>query len=112
MPGLPDSPGIYLWVLDLHPVYVGKTSRSLRTRLGSAGYSNISIYKTLAASGARKNGGQQTNCRVNGLANQALRDGHRLDIWYQVSPPEDAAAAESNWMRINGVPVWNKRDER
>ena len=32
----------------------------------------------------RRNGGQQTNCRINALANLSLDQGHVLTIWYRI----------------------------
>ena len=78
MPPLPAAPGLYVWCSDGAPVYVGQTRSRLRLRLGSNGYARISTYNTFAREPGRKNGGQQTNCRVNALANAALRDGHEL----------------------------------
>src|ERR1700687_125085 len=65
MPTLPDVPGVYLWQGEDDIVYVGQSRMPLRTRLGPMGYSTISAYNTLAREPGRRNGGQQTNCRVN-----------------------------------------------
>jgi hypothetical protein len=79
MPPLPPLPSIYAWELDTEIVYIGQTTTPLRQRLGSNGYATTSNYNTLAREPGRKNGGQQTNCQVNALANQALVDGRRSD---------------------------------
>lgn len=94
------------------PVYVGQTRGALRSRLGPNGYSRISTYNTFARQPGRTNGGQQTNCRVNALANLALREGHELTLWYEVTSASGALAAEANWMRRNGLPPWNRHDRR
>jgi hypothetical protein len=112
MPPLPSKPGLYLWELDDHVVYVGQTRTPLSKRLGSNGYSTISTYNTLARQPGRTNGGQQTNCRVNALANQALADGHQLTIWYRVTPAEHALIEEAGWMAAHGKPEWNRRLEQ
>jgi hypothetical protein len=112
MPPLPDAPGLYLWQEDDEIVYVGQTRMPLRSRLGSNGYSTISGYNTLARTPGRSNGGQQTNCRVNALANASLAAGHILSIWYQVTTVADAKAEEGRWMAKNGLPRWNRRIER
>lgn len=112
MPPLPGEPGLYLWCADGVPVYVGQTRGALRSRLGPNGYSTISTYNTFARQPGRKNGGQQTNCRVNALANLALRDGHELTLWYRVTGSLDALAAEADWMRRYGLPAWNRQDRR
>jgi hypothetical protein len=111
MPPLPAEPGLYLWELDGQVVYVGQTRTPLSKRLGSNGYSTITTYNTLARQPGRTNGGQQTNCRVNALANQALADDHQLAIWYRVTPHEDAAREEARWMAAHGKPEWNRRLE-
>jgi len=85
---------------------------SLRTRLGSNGYSSISNYNTFARQPSRSNGGQQTNCRVNMLANSSLANGDEINIWYRTEVGLDLRAEESKWMNQNGVPMWNRRDER
>jgi hypothetical protein len=112
MPPVPDKPGIYLLVLDDEIVYVGCTRGSLRNRLGPRGYATISEYNTLAPQPGKKNGGQQTNCRINTLANAALKAGREIAIWYRVTIPDAAKHAESKWMTSFGVPLWNQRDER
>src|SRR5205085_1353408 len=53
-------------------------------------YATISTYNTLARQPGRRNGGQQTNCRVNALANEALAAGRTLAIWYRVTTAEQA----------------------
>lgn len=57
-------------------------------------------------------GGQQTNCRINALANRVLAAGRRIEILYRVTRHEDARPAERAWMREHGLPAWNARDER
>ena len=93
MPSLPNVPGLYLWELDGTVVYVGQTRTPLAKRLGTNGYSTISAYNTLSPEPGRKNGGQQTNCRVNGLANAALVAGGHIAIWYRVRRLTKATAA-------------------
>jgi hypothetical protein len=111
MPALPNSPGMYLWELDGQVVYAGETRTPLKQRLGSNGYATISCYNTLAREAGRRNGGQQTNCRVNSLANECLSRGGNLVIWYRVTPSSETKAAESAWMRQYGMPAWNRRLE-
>ena len=111
MPPLPDQPGLYLWQVDEEIVYVGQTRTPLHKRLGPNGYSTISTYNTLAREPGRRNGGQQTNCRVNALANTALASGQTLRVWYRVTAADDARAEEARWMRGFGLPAWNRRIE-
>jgi hypothetical protein len=109
MPSLPGAPGLYLWQADEEIVYVGQTRMPLRARLGPNGYSSISAYNTFAREPGRRNGGPQTNCRVNALVNAALVDGRKLTIWYRVT--EDGVAKEAEWMATFGLPIWNRRLE-
>ena len=112
MPTLPASPGLYALCASGEPVYVGQTQGTLRSRLGPNGYSRISTYNTFARQPGKTNGGQQTNCRVNALANAAVRSGHELTVWYRVTTAADALHAEAQWMRSNGLPPWNRQDRR
>ncbi len=113
MPKLPNHPGLYAWQLDERlVVYIGQTRTPLAKRLGSNGYATISTYNTLARQPGRTNGGQQTNCRINALANAALAGGSTLAIWYFVTSAENARAEEAHWMTRWGQPEWNRRVER
>jgi hypothetical protein len=111
MPRLPKEPGLYAWELDGVVVYVGQTQGPLAKRLGSMGYSTISTYNTFARQPGRKNGGQQTNCRINALANQSLAVGSSLMLWYRVTDAAAAKRAEAEWMQRHGMPEWNRRLE-
>jgi len=111
MPWLPGEPGLYLWERDELIVYVGQTRTPLRDRLGPRGYARISNYNTFQRERGRSNGGQQTNCRVNALANQALVEGRAVAIWYRVLPVEVVRHDEAAWMRTYGAPEWNRRIE-
>jgi hypothetical protein len=112
MPPLPNSPGLYIWQEEELVVYIGQTRTPLRKRLGPNGYSTISGYNTLAREVGRRNGGQQTNCRVNALANGAMTSGRNLTIWYRTTAADDAPIEEARWMTRFGVPEWNRRIER
>jgi hypothetical protein len=101
---------VYLWEQDGEVVYVGQTRQPLRARLGPQGYARITNYNTFATSSGQ-GGGQQTNCRVNALANQALADGHTLAIWHRTTPAKDARREEARWMERFGRPIWNLRLE-
>ncbi len=111
MPPLPAGSGLYIWQRNDTAMYIGQTRTPLAKRLGSNGYSTISTYNTLAREPERKNGGQQTNCRVNTLANAVLVAGHTLTIWHRVMPPGDARLEEARWMAAHGKPEWNRRLE-
>ncbi len=109
---LPEMPGLYVWSSDGVALYVGQTGGTLRARLGSNGYATISAYNTLAREVGRTNGGQQTNCRINALANQLLRSGATLELWYRSVDRVHALQAESSFMRAHGLPPWNRQDRR
>jgi hypothetical protein len=111
MPALPSQPGLYAWERDGVVVYVGQTRMPLKDRLGSNGYATISTYNTLAREPGRTNGGQQTNCRVNALANRALVSGSSLVIWYRITEAGVASSEEAAWMSRWGMPEWNRRRE-
>jgi hypothetical protein len=111
MPPLPDEPGVYLWQEDSEIVYVGQSRTPLKKRLGSMGYSTISAYNTLSRESGRRNGGQQTNCRVNALANESLSTGHTLTIWCRITGKPEAADLERAWMSRFGMPIWNRKLE-
>jgi hypothetical protein len=111
MPKLPAEPGVYIWEADGRVVYVGQTRGTLASRLGSNGYSTISTYNTFEREPGRRNGGQQTNCRVNALANAVLCGGGTISVWYMITTAENAGQAETAWMARNGKPEWNRRLE-
>jgi len=112
MPRLPEEPGVYIWRVNGNIVYVGQTRTTLTKRLGAVGYSIVSNYNTYAREPGKRNGGQETNCRINALANAALAQGGEIEIWYRVTNPDESGRAESEWMDLHGVPPWNRRDER
>lgn len=107
MPWLPNEAGIYLWEAKEQVLYVGQTRTALRKRLGPQGYSTISNYNTFARQPGRTNGGQETNCRINSLANEIFTSGGTINIWVKITPPELALAAESEWISTYGKPPWN-----
>jgi hypothetical protein len=110
MPPLPAEAGLYAWQMDDDVVYIGQTRMELRQRLGS-NRATISTYNTLAREPGRTNGGQQTNCRINALANDALSRDSTLRIWYRICPPDLALSEERKWMSEHGRPDWNRRLE-
>ena len=112
MPRLPSEPGLYLWDEDGEVVYVGHARMPLKVRLGSEGDSTISNYNTFAPEPRRSNGGQQTNRRINALANQSLRARHSLAILHRTMVAGRSGQEEVLWMRRFGLPKWNRRDER
>ena len=59
LPNATDVSGVYVWVVDGTPIYIGET-RKLKTRFNN-GYGRISPRNCFK-------GGQKTNCRMNKLA--------------------------------------------
>jgi len=112
MPQLPKESGLYAWQVDQAVVYIGQTRTPLAKRLGANGYATINAYNTLARQPGRTNGGQQTNCRINALANRVLAAGAHIRIWYRVTLPNVALDEEARWMTQFGKPEWNRRLER
>ena len=112
MPLTTIEPGVYLWEEDGRIVYVGQTRKPLMARLGSGGYSSISLYNTYAPKPGLRNGGQETNCRINSSANLSITSGHSLIIWYKVTAAELAKREETAWMQLFEKPFWNLKDER
>ena len=108
MPYVPNEPGLYLWEMEGEVLYVGQTRTPLRKRLGSQGYSTISNYNTFAKQPGKTNGGQETNCRVNALANALLVAGKNLYIWTKITSAEVALASETEWINTYGKPAWNR----
>jgi hypothetical protein len=109
MPPLPEAPGLYVWACADEALYVGQTRGSLRGRLGSQGYATISLYNTYARQPGRTNGGQQTNCRINALANRLLTRGDTLTLWIKETAATEALAAETAFMAAHGRPIWNRQ---
>ncbi len=108
MPKLPNESGLYIWELAGQVMYIGQTRTPLSMRLGPQGYSTISNYNTFARQPGRTNGGQETNCRINALANQILDSGGNLNIWVRTTLPEFALVSEGEWIRTNEKPPWNR----
>jgi hypothetical protein len=112
MPPLPRELGVYLRVVSNQVVYIGQTRTPLAEQLGISGNASASTYNALARKRGRTNGGQQTNCRVNTLANQAVTAGEGVEIWCRPTEAADAAAIEGQLMRLNRVPIWNRPNRR
>jgi len=108
MPPLPLEPGIYAWRVDGRVTYLGQTRTTIAKRLGSMGYSTISNYNTFAREPGKRNGGQETNCRINALANEVLDRGEEIEIWYRITKAEESRQAESTWIERHGKPPWNR----
>jgi hypothetical protein len=71
--GLPAGPGLYVFVVDGVPVYVGKTV-NFKGRMGPVNYGLISpknCYRT----------GQSTNCKINSRVLEAVKAGRYVAVY-------------------------------
>jgi hypothetical protein len=68
-----DVPGVYLWVVDGHIIYIGETDK-LRRRFNT-GYGNISPRNCYA-------GGQSTNCKMNKVVLSYYENGRRIRLYF------------------------------
>ena len=66
---------------------------------------------TLAPEPGRRNGGQQTNCCINAIANEMIRRGGVINLWTRETASNDARDIEIRWMAEFGTPPWNRRSE-
>lgn len=95
---LPDAPpeaGVYTLCVAKEIIYVGE-ARSLRKRLYD--YGHISPRNCFQR-------GRQTNCRINKLVLEAVRNGHDVDVWFHACDdhkqfePSLLAAIHPSWNR-------------
>jgi len=73
--GLPAGPGLYAFVIDGVPVYVGKTE-DFRGRMGPVNYGSISPVNCCGK-------GQSTNCKINSGVLQAAKAGRHVAVYVQ-----------------------------
>lgn len=69
----PECPGVYVWLVDEKPIYIGET-RNLKKRFNS-GYGNISprnCYK----------GGQKTNVKMNKVVLGYAMSGKSVELYF------------------------------
>jgi len=71
--GLPAGPGLYAFVIDGVPVYVGKTE-DFRGRMGPVNYGSISPVNCCGK-------GQSTNCKINSGVLQAAKAGRHVAVY-------------------------------
>ena len=71
-----DEKGLYCFVVDKKIKYIGQTTGTFRQRI-NAGYGNISPYNCYV-------GGQRTNCHVNSLINDALKNKKEVLVGFYV----------------------------
>jgi len=89
--------GVYLLLVDDSACYVGEC-QNLSERFNSRGYGQIqprNCYK----------GGQQTNCRLNRLILDAVKQGHRIDLWFHETPDRQAVERK---LIAELAPPWNR----
>ena len=89
---LANLSGVYLWVFNHKPIYVGETI-DMRKRFNT-GYGHISprnIFK----------GGQSTNCRMNQIAMKLFNQGQEIHIYFKKANKLDREKIEKNILDYN-----------
>ena len=84
--------GVYLWVVDDKPIYVGETI-DMKKRFNT-GYGNISprnIFKN----------GQSTNCKVNRVALENFKKGKEINIYFYGTNEDDRKMIEKRILEDN-----------
>ena len=95
-----QSGGVYVFAADYEIKYVGETV-DIHNRIQS-GYKNISPKNCFK-------GGQQTNCRINHLVLETVRNGGQVSFW--VEETEDRKRRETELVE-QCDPPWNKASTR
>ena len=89
--------GVYLLLVDDSVRYVGEC-QNLSERFNSRGYGQIqprNCYK----------GGQQTNCRLNRLILEVVKQGHRVELWFHQTFHRRAVESK---LIAELAPPWNR----
>ena len=101
---LVDGIGVYCIVDEnKQPLYIGKCTGASSTLLKrfNQGYGSIqprNCYKD----------GQSTNCRINRLVLEAIKQGKRLSVFFhQTTTGQQATDLEATLIRRVGKPTWN-----
>jgi len=100
IPGWRGKAGVYIFLIDGTPTYIGKCD-NLETRINQ-GYGSIQPRNCY-----RK--GQETNCRINNLVLNAVKRGMKLDLLFH----ETARRDELEALLIEELsPEWNRQQPR
>lgn len=94
--GFEGKAGVYVLLLDEKPVYVGECG-DLSTRYNN-GYGNISPRNCYT-------GGQSTNCRINSLILEAMKNGSAIELLFAES---QGRYGLENFLITELNPRWNK----
>ena len=89
--------GVYLLLVDDSVSYAGKC-QNLSERFNSRGYGQIhqrNCYKR----------GQETNCRLNRLILEAVKQGHRIDLWFHETSNRHIVESK---LIAHLAPPWNR----
>lgn len=95
IPGLPHESGVYIFLEDDRPVYVGKAVDLFKRFY--MGYGNVSPKNCFE-------GGQQTNCRVNQLVLGSVRQGRAVRVLVHTCHDQDSFEAA---LIAHLSPIWN-----
>jgi len=100
-----ESPGVYAWVVDTEVKYIGKSDNLLHVVKGVKYARAYNDYTYIPPSKALQSSSPRV--RVNGLLNQALKDGHSASWWWlRISPPLNPSQIESELISAWNPP-WN-----
>lgn len=91
-----NIPGVYVLTVAGQPVYVGKC-RNLAQRFGPQGYGAIQPKNCFV-------GGQSTNCKINNLILQRVKEGEELELWFH---PTGKTGPVERDLIVKIRPAWN-----
>jgi len=95
------EPGLYVLTLDGVPVYAGECV-DLERRWGPNGYGGISPRNCFE-------GGQPTNCRINGAILSAVRESGRIELWFHALDDDTDMRRMAETRLIQALrPTWNR----
>lgn len=95
--GLPVGPGLYAFVIDGRPMYVGRAV-DFSGRMGPVNYGSISPVNCFVK-------GQSTNCKINGGLLQAAKAGRHIAVF--VHPTTNLSLEDTVIASVR--PPWNGR---
>lgn len=97
--GLPRSSGVYVYVVEGKPIYVGQAANFHKRFYDYGHISPKNCYK----------GGQETNCRMNTLVHEAYVSGEVIEVYIHETKDYDSLEAA---MIAHLRPKWNRSGYR
>lgn len=92
--------GVYILTIDGEPYYVGECEHL--SKRYNAGYGQISPKNCFK-------GGQPTNCRINNLIYETIRNGSYIELWFLKTGSRKGIEAELI-QTLNVRTKWNRKD--